>query len=75
MKNYLINQLIALDQVANAILGGYPDETISLRAARERDLNGKKWACVLCRVLDWFEKDHCTLTVESKYNSLRYRGL
>lgn len=75
MKNYLIDLLIAIDQLANAILGGYPDETISLRAARERDLNKKPWACALCKVLDWFEDDHCTKTKTSKYLSIRYRGL
>ncbi len=29
MKQYLINVLIGLDQLATAIVGGYPDETIS----------------------------------------------
>ena len=75
MKNYLINLLIMLDQCANTILGGYPDETISLRTARERDLNGKEWACVLCKCLDWFDKSHCTKVRESKTLSIRYRNL
>lgn len=75
MKNYLFNLLIAFDQSVNAILGGYPDETISLRSARERDINNKKWACVLCKVLDVFQKDHCDLTVTSKRLSIIYRRL
>lgn len=29
---YLINVLIAIDQLANAMIGGYPDETLSASA-------------------------------------------
>lgn len=75
MKNYILNLLIALDQSVNTILGGYPDETISLRSARERDINNKRWACVLCRVLDWFVKDHCTNTRNAKHISILARSL
>ena len=75
MKNYLINLLIAFDQAVNAVLGGYPDETISLRVARERDLDGKQWACVLCRVLDLFQKDHCSRVITNKRISIAYRKL
>lgn len=49
---------IAYDQLANATFGGGEDETISTRAGRERK-NGTKWACVLCRILDWFAPGHC----------------
>jgi len=31
VKNYFLNLLVMLDQMVNTILGGYPDETISLR--------------------------------------------
>ena len=75
MKNYLINLLVAFDQSINTILGGYPDETISLRVARERDLDGKKWACIFCRVLDLFQTDHCSKVIASKRNSIAYRKL
>lgn len=75
MKNYLINLLVAIDQVGNAILGGYPDETISLRAARERDLNDKEWACILCKFLDLFQKDHCTIVRRNQHASIVYRNL
>ncbi len=75
MKNYLINLLVMLDQCANTILGGYPDETVSLRAARERDINHTQWACVFCKFLDWFDQGHCTKVEESKHLSIRYRGL
>lgn len=49
---------IGFDQLANVALNGDPDETISSRAASARDKN-RRWACVLCRVLDWLETDHC----------------
>lgn len=49
---------IAHDQLANAAANGDPDETISSRADRARG-EGKRWGCVLCRVLDWISKDHC----------------
>lgn len=49
---------IALDQLANATTGGSEDETISSRAGRLKR-EGRGWACVLCRLLDWLQKDHC----------------
>jgi len=75
MKDYLINLLIMLDQMANTILGGYPDETISLRTARERDINKKQWACIFCKFLDLFQQDHCTKVEANERASIRYRGL
>ena len=49
---------IAFDQFGNAMLGGSEDETISSRAGRAME-EGKRWGCVLCKFLDFFEKDHC----------------
>jgi hypothetical protein len=34
---YLLNILIALSQLGNALLGGYPDESMSARAWRTRE--------------------------------------
>ena len=40
MKTYLKNIAIAADQSINAVLGGYPDETMSSRIYRkERSAN------------------------------------
>ena len=50
--------LIAFDQLGNATSGGSEDETISSRAGRKRK-DGRKWACLLCRFLDWFDNNHC----------------
>ena len=35
-QEYLRHNLIAIDQLANALLGGFPDETISARLYRNR---------------------------------------
>ena len=50
---------IGFDQLANATTGGNEDETISSRAGRLKR-EGRGWACVLCRLLDWLQKDHCS---------------
>lgn len=49
---------IAVDRVANAALDGDPQETISSRAHRAM-VGGQKWGCVLCKLLDVFQKGHC----------------
>jgi hypothetical protein len=49
---------IAHDQLANAATGGSEDETISSRANRA-SLKGRRWGCLLCRLLDHIDKDHC----------------
>lgn len=48
----------AYDRVGNAAMGGLDTETVSSRASRARRA-GRTWGCVLCRVLDWIDKDHC----------------
>lgn len=63
MRRYLWNLLIALDQFANTVMGGSPDETISSRAGKAMQ-KGKAWGCILCRFLNWFERDHCAKAVE-----------
>jgi hypothetical protein len=58
VKDYALNLLISLDQLLNTVTGGDPDQTVSLRAAQAR-AKGERWGCVLCKVLDWFDPDHC----------------
>lgn len=74
MPRYLFSLLVALDQVLNALLGGYADETISYRSAKARE-QGQRWGCVLCKALDKIDPDHCAKTVVSKLVSLRRRGM
>lgn len=42
MKRYALNIAIGLDQLANAVLAGHPDETLSSRAYRMR-LKGHRY--------------------------------
>lgn len=57
VKRYFWNNLIAIDQLGNALLGGDPDETISSRTAKR--VHDQRWAYWLCRALHWFDRDHC----------------
>lgn len=63
MKDYFLRILISIDQLANTILGGNEDETISSRAAKAKRA-GKKWGCVLCKLLDKVDKNHCEKSIE-----------
>jgi hypothetical protein len=62
MRAYFWNVLIAIDQFLNAITGGDPDETISSRAGKRRQSH--KWACYLCKFLNWLDTNHCKKSIE-----------
>jgi hypothetical protein len=64
MKRYTWNLLIAIDQLFNALLGGFPDETLSSRMGKKAR-KGDKFAKCFCRVLDVFDKDHCEKSIEN----------
>jgi hypothetical protein len=49
------------DRVFNAATGGSDRETVSSRAYRGTNEGRRGW-CLLCRVLDWIQKDHCRLS-------------
>lgn len=51
--------LVAYDRIGNAWTGGKDTETISSRANRGRVEGVAGW-CLLCRLLDRIEKDHCS---------------
>lgn len=63
MSRRVFRILVALDQLVNALLNGYPDETISSRAAKAAR-RGARWGCVLCKILHWFDRDHCERVIE-----------
>lgn len=54
---------VSFDQLANTALGGDEDETISSRAAKAAR-NGKRWGCMLCKLLDRFDHKHCENSIE-----------
>lgn len=62
-KRYLLNVMVWLDQGLNTLTGGDPDETVSSRAAKAMK-EGRKWGCILCRLLDLVDKDHCDKNIE-----------
>ena len=50
---------LALDQLLNAILGGYPDESLSARAFRW-DRDGKRsWPKKVINAMFFWMRDHC----------------
>ena len=61
---YIWNILIAVDQLANVLLLGDPDETISSRMGKYA-VKGRGWIpCQLCKLLNLFHKDHCIKSIE-----------
>ncbi|MEB0133769.1 hypothetical protein QN362_00320 [Actimicrobium sp. CCC2.4] len=50
--------IIAYDRVGNAATGGLDTETISSRANRGT-IEGRRGWCILCRLLDRLDPDHC----------------
>ena len=60
IKNYLVRNLTALDQLAHTLIGGEADETISARCWRERNTN-RFWHFMrkIVDTLFFWEKDHC----------------
>lgn len=71
MKSYLLGVLIAVDQLANAILRGAPDETMSSRAHRMR-VKGQRfwgWTANVIDFVAWtvfMDEDHCKKAYESE---------
>jgi len=55
-QRYFWNLLIGVDQLANALLGGDPDETISSRISKLA--HRYWWARVIARVLNWIDPGH-----------------
>lgn len=73
MRTYLFNILIALSQLGNTLLGGYPDESMSARAWRTSQK--RRFPGVITRplidglffVVTWGrDKTHCLTAYESE---------
>ena len=62
LGRYIMNWLRWLDQGLNVLTGGDSSETLSSRAGKGQ-LEGKRWACVLCQFLDFFQRDHCERSI------------
>ena len=83
LRAALVVATTALSRRLNALTGGTREETLSRRAG-ERAASGVVWGCVLCRALDFFDRDHCAKSVERRdgagvpryphFSDLRARG-
>ena len=68
MKQYFRNIAIGLDQLANAVLAGHPDETLSSRAYRAEQSGQRYWGWTR-RVIDllfFWQPGHCKAAYESE---------
>lgn len=57
--------LLGYDLLGNVTLNGEPREYISTRAYRSRKEN-TRWGCILCKLLDAIEEDHCRNSAKSE---------
>lgn len=70
MPLYFWNILIAIDQLANTLFGGDPDETISsrlgkwARSGKNKRGNKKVLFKIANFVVEFFEKDHFAKSIE-----------
>lgn len=78
LKEYVYRNLVALDQLGNTLLGGYPDETMSSRLWR----NQRYWYCrVAIKLVDcafsWVSdtKTHCKDSYEAEIAGKHRGGL
>lgn len=58
------NILLGFDHAGNAAINGDPKESISSRSYRGF-IEGKPSWCILCKILDAIEKDHCKNSKDS----------
>lgn len=74
MAHYIKQNLIAIDQLVNTLLGGYADETLSSRAYRT-EVKGRIMGKIMRPVIDFiffFDKDHCYNAYVSELNRKQY---
>lgn len=57
---------VAIDQLANAVLGGYAQETISSRCWRLRDYRPYSTMRRVIDCLFFWQKNHCRVSYESQ---------
>lgn len=58
--------LVALDQLANTLMGGMADETLSARAWRNHLKGRRSWPVKFIDALFFWQKDHCREAYESE---------
>ncbi len=58
--------LIALDQLLNTLLGGWPDETLSSRAWRWEKDGVRSWPRRFIDMLFFLDQNHCLESFDSE---------
>jgi hypothetical protein len=64
IKQYIVNILIAVDQLANTIFGGAADETVSSRLGR--NYPNSVMADIVNTLFFWQNGEHCRKSIEPK---------
>ena len=73
MKQYFRNIAIGLDQLANAVLAGHPDETLSSRAYRAEQSGQRYWGWTR-RAIDllfFWQPGHCKAAYEAEFGGCK----
>lgn len=65
MKFWLKQVFLAVDQLLNALLNGWADETLSSRAWRQA-LKGRPMMALAIDVLFFFSPNHCATSYENE---------
>lgn len=55
---------LGFDQLGNVATNGHEDETISSRAGKAAR-RGRRWGCILCRLLNKLDPGHCDNAIEA----------
>lgn len=73
---WALNLLIALDQLANCLLRGDPDETLSARAHRMRAKGHRHWGWLAgaINLVFFWQEDHCQRAFESELQRRQLPG-
>lgn len=64
------NTALGVDDLGNATFGGELGQTVSAHAAYAQS-KGKKWGCVLCKLLNVVNPGHCTRALDSLHQNLQ----
>ena len=64
--SYWYRVFVAVTQAFNALLGGWPDESLSSRAYRHRHRRGWDRAYLAINALFFWETNHCRAAYESE---------
>jgi hypothetical protein len=68
MSTYITQVLIAVDQLGNALLAGWADETLSSRSYRQN--KKMRWRIMekVINTIFFFQPDHCRQAYEAEIN-------